>query len=84
MKNDAVAKMATAVAVRNLMDTVRFPPVITVPAKKIKNPKEWTVMETTGVAINGSHVRYNLGDKLYDALAVKLLRAEGVKIEATA
>jgi hypothetical protein len=84
MMDDPVVRMARAVATRDYLNETINRPEITLPKKKIKHPVEWTVMETAGAAINGSFVRYNAGDKLDDPLSVKLLRAEGVKIEATA
>jgi hypothetical protein len=81
---DKITQMARAVAAQTAAQDILYPPVITVPSKKIRNPKEWTIMESAGVALNGSYVRYFAGQKLDDPLTVKLLRDQGVKIEATA
>ncbi len=84
MIDDPVAAMARAVATRDFLETSMNPVVVRLPKKKIKNPKEWTVMETAGTAINGSFQRYNVGDKFTDPIVVNLLLAEGIKLEPTA
>ncbi len=76
--------MARAVATRDVLEEILNPPTITLPAKKIKKPKEWTVMETGGCALNGSYVRYAMGQKLTDPIEVAMLLEVGLKIEATA
>jgi hypothetical protein len=76
--------MAVAVALRDMQQQVLNPIEVTVPMKPIKKPKEWTVLETTGAAVNGSYCRYTVGQKLTDPIEVTILRDAGVKIAATA